>query len=339
MKKINFIGATKYIAVISTLFIFGLIFIWRQSINRIMKDNGNGHIKIAINIWPGYSYVFLAQEKGFFKKNGVDVDLVLTKEYSEAQELYKNGDVDGIFEVYSDTLFHNAEGYPTKVVYVVDYSDAGDVIIGKPDFDISEIKGKRIGIDKINRFSHLFALKGLEKLGVEEVDLAFVSVPALYILNALEEDLIDAGHTWEPIKSMALERGYKIILDAGDVPGIITDVLSFNPNVIEERSKEIQAIVDSLFNAREFLDNNRAEALKIMALAEDMSIQEMSDGLNGIHQLNWADNLEAMKKTDTTESLYGSGNIISRFYSDRGQLPSFPDFDQIIYPNFIKNAK
>jgi ABC-type nitrate/sulfonate/bicarbonate transport system substrate-binding protein len=56
-------------------------------------------IKIGINLCPGYAYAFIAVDKGFFKNNGVEVELVLSKEYSESLNLYENGAADGFFGV------------------------------------------------------------------------------------------------------------------------------------------------------------------------------------------------------------------------------------------------
>ena len=64
-------------------------------------------LKIAINVWPGYSYAFLAQELGYFDENNVEVELVLRQEYSETQDLFDNQMVDGTFQVYTDTLFND----------------------------------------------------------------------------------------------------------------------------------------------------------------------------------------------------------------------------------------
>ena len=57
-------------------------------------------IRIGINLWAGYAYAFIAVEKGFFKNNGVDVELMLRKEYSESLNLYENGDADGFLEFF-----------------------------------------------------------------------------------------------------------------------------------------------------------------------------------------------------------------------------------------------
>lgn len=297
-------------------------------------------IKIAINVWPGYASAFIAQEKGFFDRNGVDVELLLKDGYSEAQELYTNREVDGIFEVYTDTIFHNSEGIPTKVVYVSDYSDAGDVIIGKPEFNsLADLKDKKVSIDGINSFSHLFVLTALEQSGLKESDMQFENIPAHDVLTALEEGRIDAGHTWEPVKSAAVEKGYKILGKAGDVPGIITDVLSFNSKIIKERPEDIQAIVKSLVEAQDYLKNNWDEGLQISADKEGMSKEEMEEGVNGVHLQGLNGNIKAFTKSDETTSLYGSGKMIAEFYLERGQLSSIPDFDEIVEPKFVNDIK
>ena len=42
-------------------------------IDMAMAEGKEKPIKIAASTWPGWSHVFLAQEKGFFKENNVDV--------------------------------------------------------------------------------------------------------------------------------------------------------------------------------------------------------------------------------------------------------------------------
>ncbi|MEK7776591.1 MAG: hypothetical protein AAB331_04355, partial [Planctomycetota bacterium] len=52
-------------------------------------------IRLGINVWPGYAYAFIAREKGFFKKNHVDVELILKETASETVGLFKAMEVDG----------------------------------------------------------------------------------------------------------------------------------------------------------------------------------------------------------------------------------------------------
>jgi NitT/TauT family transport system substrate-binding protein len=294
-------------------------------------------IKIAINVWPGYAHAYLAQEKGFFRKNGVEVELVFRKEYSKSMEDYNNGRVHGNFEVFADAILQDAQGIGSKVVYVCDYSETGDVIMGKPEFNsLLDLKRRKVGIESINSFSYLFVLTVLEKAGLKETQIQLEIVPAQEVLKALEEGRIDAGHTWEPTKTAAMKKGYKVLAEAQYVPGLITDVLVINPRVIKERPGEIKAIVKSLLEARDFLYAHKEEAIKIMAKNEDMSEAEMQEGISGVHHPDLKENLKAMQKSNETCSLFGSGKIIADFYLERGQLSSIPDLDKIIEPRFVE---
>lgn len=297
-------------------------------------------LTIALNVWPGYSYVFIAQEKGFFEKNGVRVNLILKTDYNEAQKLYENGGADGIFEVFTDTVAHNIKGLPTKAVYVTDYSNEGDVIIGKNSLNsLSDLKGKRVGVDGFNSFSHLFVATALDLAGVRSSQVTFVDIPALSALGALEEGRIDAGHTWEPTKSQALDAGYKQLAKAGDMPGLITDVLAFKLSIIEERQEDILAIIKSVLEARDFITDNRAEAIAIMAKAESMGETEMDLGISGIHLLDWRDNYTAFTYAPGFESLYGTTRRIGNFMKTQGLIKTDLDSTKFIDPQFIRALK
>ena len=292
-------------------------------------------IKIGINIWPGYAHAFVAQEKGFFKKNGVEVKLVLKKEQSENRALYAAGLVDGFFGVFADVISDNARGIPSKVAYVVDYSEEGDVIIARSDYKtLADLKGKVVSFEELNGFSHLFVLESLQNAGLSEADVRFKLVYAHQVLDALEKGEIDAGHTWEPTKSAALKKGYHIVAKAKDVPGLITDVLAFSPQIIQERPAGIKAIVKSLLEAEAFIRSNKEEAVKMMSRAENMNPVELEAGLSGINMLDLKENLEAL--SSSSSSIYNSGKDIVKMLAERGQLDEIPRLEDMIDPRFIQ---
>ena len=291
-------------------------------------------VRIAINVWPGYAHAFIAQEQGFFEKNGVDVELIFNEEYSDSQKLYNKKQVDGIFEVFSDTITHNAQSNPTQVVYVADYSTSGDAVVADVE-DVSQLKGKKIGVEGLNSFSHIFMLKLLEKYGLSEADVEFVNTPGHDVLEKLESREINAGHTWSPTKQIAVEKGFYSIAEAGDVPGIITDVLSFDADFVEKRPADIRNVVKSMIEAEEFLRNNPEEGVKIMSQFTQVSEFEMEEGLKGVKMLDLESNLHAMDDHQSTESLHFTGAFIAEYFIERGQMDSIPDLDFIINPQFI----
>ncbi|MBI2629495.1 ABC transporter substrate-binding protein [Candidatus Pacearchaeota archaeon] len=320
------------IGVILVLAIAGGIYYYSSS-TKINLDETP--VKISIGQWPGYAFAFVAQEKGFFEKNGVKVELIYDQDYFVSRERFKDERLDGIFEVYSDAIKDYSEGIKTKFVYITDYSESGDIIIGRKEFNsLSDLKGKKVGIDGINSFSNIFVLASLEKVGLKETDVRFVDVSADDVLSALENGKIDAGHTWEPTKSAALAKGYKQLGKAGDIPGIIVDGLFFNSMFVEENPEKVKAIVKSLVEAKEFQKTNREEALNIMAKAENFTNEELASGLSGIYQPSLAENIRAMSKSPEGE-LYSSGKFISEFYFNRGQINKLTNLDDIIDSQFI----
>ncbi len=291
-------------------------------------------IKIAINEWPGYAHAFLAEEKGFFEKNGVVVELVFDRDYTASQQRYIDGEVDGVFEVLPDTMFRNTQGSPSKVVYLMDYSETGDVIIGSVN-SIEELKGQTIGVEGINTFSHIFALKTIELNAMTEGDVLFEIVLAQDVLKRLDDGTIQAGHTWEPTKSKALEKGYSVLANAGDFPYLVTDVLVFSQEIIKERPDDIQKIVQSMFEAQEYQRSNYDESVRIMAEAENVSVESMKSGLEAVFMTDLDENIKVMNPSNDP-TLKNAINVIAEFYLERGQISYIPTFDELIESKFVK---
>ncbi len=290
-------------------------------------------IKIAINEWPGYAHAFLAEEKGFFEKNGVVVELVFDRDYTTSQQRYIDGEVDGVFEVLPDTMFRNTQGSPSKVVYLMDYSETGDVIIGSVN-SIEELKGQTIGVEGINTFSHIFALKTIESNGMTEGDVLFEIVLAQDVLKKLDDGTIQAGHTWEPTKSEAIKKGYSVLANAGDFPYLVTDVLVFTQDIIEERPNDIQKIVQSMFEAQEYQKINYDESVRIMAEAENVSVESMKAGLEAVFMTDLNENIKVMNPSNDP-TLKNAIDVIAEFYLERGQISYIPTFDELIESKFV----
>ena len=300
-------------------------------------------IKIGVDVFSGWGHIFIAQEKGFFQENGVDVEIVLNKDYLTIQKQFADDELDGAFMVYADAIYAHGQGINAQVVYISDQSVTADVIAAKPELThIKDLKGKTIGVEGINSFSHLFVLTALEKAGLRESDYSIKNIGAQDVTDAIGRGEIDGGHTYGPGKFEAKGKGYVFLAYAGDVKGIITDILAFHGKTVKERPGEIQAIVNSLFEAKKFQETNREEALKIIAKAINDTPESVGIGIDAVDYLDRGENYYAMYEEIEEEdeekfSLIESGILIGNFYLERGQLSSLPNFNEIIEPRFVKN--
>jgi len=310
----------------------GGIFYYRFNLKKVVEQPP---IRIMVDPWPGNGLIFIAQEKGFFEQEGVNVNLSLGS-YDTAINAYKNKEIDGFFLVYADLIFLFSEGFETKLVYVLDHSVGGDVIVSGQEINsLKDLRGKTIGISGVNSFSNLFLIKLMEKAGINEWEYFIKVVPVDKIVDSLKNKEIDAGHVWDPYKSQAVDQGYKVIGSSNETPFMIVEGFGISSEFISNRPEEVQKIVSALVRAKEFLDSNLEEGLEIMARRNNLSVSEVETGIKNSPLLSLKENSEVMQTTNSENSLYNSGRVITEFYMTRGQMSKMLDLNQLIEPKFI----
>lgn len=299
----------------------------------------NKPIRIACSEpWVGYVPIVLALDK-FFKENNVKVELIQPENQTTTEEAFLNGSVDGLCGIFTTTIFQNSEGVNSRLVWVFDYSGTGDVILGPKNMTVEDLKGKKIGVEGLNTYSHIFVLQTLAKAGLYEKDVQFANIATQEMVTALDAKQIDAGHTFGPAKITGMRSGYDIIATAEEAPAIIADVLIFNPRVAETRPEAVEAVVKSINQGKEYFDSNKEYSYALLSDFYNMTTEEVQDGFEGIQVLGLEENINAMNRSSSNvgniTTLYESGDIIANYLLERGQIRKIPNFDEIIDPRFI----
>ncbi len=321
-----------------TILIFSIIImIFSSCLNLAGAQVSNDEpINLVITLWIPNFLVYVAQEKGYFEKNNVDVNVTLNREYLDMVRGYEEGEYDGTFLVYPDAILKDSEGIDTKVVFNTDISYDSDAIIGSVD-NLTDVKGEKIGVEGINSFSHLFMLKSLEKAGLGEEDVEFVNIRGPNISDALKKSEISAGHTYDPYMSDTLKDGFKILSTGANAPGIMTTVLVFHSDIVDQRPIDIQNIIKSLIEAKEDYDKNQEQDIEIMSVNTGINKTEIINGMDAAKLLDVDYNTQFSmnKELNTTTSLYNSGNSIAKFFDERGVISEYPVLEDIIEPKFV----
>ena len=289
-------------------------------------------LRISTEPWPPSNLLLVAEEKGFFEKNDVQVEIILTDfEIGDLAD-YGTGNDDGTTTVLTDVFLLNSLFDPSSIVYAFDFSNEGDFIISKFD-TVEELKGKRIGIMEMYSFSYFFVLKVLEEHGIDEKDVEFVVVDIYKMLDAIKNGDIDAGHSW--ISSDRNDLEVKVIADASDVSGIITDVLIIKTKTIKENPLAVEALVRSVAEATDYCEINLIECAQIISEKIGWTEEEVLLNFNSVQILTLEDNFEVMQNRESPESLYQSGKFIAEKLVEFKQINEMPDFDKTIDPRFV----
>ena len=245
-------------------------------------------VRIAVNPWPGYEFLYLAEQKGFFQQLGANIHLVQLSSLADAQRAYINGRVDGLASTIIEAV--QAEplgGKPLKIVLVPDYSNGADVIVAAKEYpDMISLKGKTIGCE-VSSLGIFILQRALAKSGMTLPDVNIVNVEQSSGQTQLAEGKIDAFISYPPVSVNILENeDYHQVFDSSQIPFEIIDTLSIATQVLTEQPELASQIHQAWQMALDYTAQNPEEAYRIMSEREGISVDDFKDVLSDLKILD-----------------------------------------------------
>ena len=213
------------------------------------SNTENTPIKIGINPWPGYEFLYLAQEKGFFEDEGVEVKIIEYGSLSDVRRGYERGSLDAMASTLVEVLqVKNNSTRDPRVFLITDYSDGGDVILARNIDSLSELKGKKVAADTTSL--PIFILtRALDQVGLSLADVELIPMEQSDIALAYADNTIDAAVTYPPVSIQLRKRAdTKTIFSSTQIPGEVIDVVSAESSILKQRESDFKKILDSYLN-------------------------------------------------------------------------------------------
>lgn len=240
-------------------------------------------VRIAVNPWPGYELLYLAEQKGLFHKHKLDIELLQLASLADVKRAFEQGRADGMastmIEVISAAEISNET---LAIVLLADYSSGADVIITKPEIkSLEELKGMRIGTE----FSSLglyFLTVSLEQHGLTLDDIIAVNVEQLEAEEFLFANKIDAMTTYPPFATPLLKFGYHSVFDSADLKEPITDLITVRRSIIENDPYWHSRFQQMWQDAYDYMKANPQESYQIMARREGITPLDFELALQSI---------------------------------------------------------
>jgi NitT/TauT family transport system substrate-binding protein len=247
--------------------------------------------KIAIVTWVGYGPLFVAVEKGFFKKHNVDVDIVTIEELGARHAALISGDVG--FSISTVDLFANeaAQGLPAVAIAKLSDSAGADGIVVKNEIkSVKDLKGKLVAFEKATP-SHFFLINLLEAEGLSTADIKPIFMTAGDAGAAFVAGHVDAAATWEPWLTKAKETSFgHILITSKEKAGLLVDLLLVNRTFARTHPEAVEGVLRAWFEAVEYWKNNENDANQIMAKGLGLETDEFMAMLKGDHIADYEEN-------------------------------------------------
>ncbi len=254
-----------------------------------------GSLKLGHSTWVGYGPFYIARDKGFFKDEGVEVELVIMEDTPIKMGALMAGQLDLVASTADEFPIYMKPGIGLRYVLAVDNSKGGDGIVANKDItDVAGLKGKKVAFEE-GSVSQFFLNALLKDAGMTQADIEPVNMAATDAGVAFAAKQVDAAVTWEPALSQGAkaEHGH-LLLSSADKPGLITDVVAATDATLKEKAADVKGFVRAWYKAVDFIKTNPDEANAIMAQGVGGWLSDpkvFAETLTGIEYLDKEKNL------------------------------------------------
>jgi NitT/TauT family transport system substrate-binding protein len=290
--------------------------------------------KVGFNSWVGYITFFVANEKGFFKEEGLDVKAKSFSSPGDSLLPLMAGDLDAALSTADSviTVLDKAPGQ-VKVVYLTDTSAGADAIVAKKEIpNLKAIKGHTVAAT-LGQCNQLLLEKALEKAGLTDKDIQLKNMNADDSGAALVAGKLDVAVTWEPwiTKASGENKGH-VIFSSAETPNLILDVLAISSKTSSKKAAETRAFLKGLNHGYEFLQQHPDEACALAAKILDQKPDEVKAMLPKVIFYSPKKNIEVMENGSAAKA----SKEVAQFFKDKKISDTLVDTTKLYDASFLK---
>lgn len=244
--------------------------------------SGQASFRLILDFYPNPNHVplYVAQELGFFKEEGVDVELLVPSDPSAPAKLVAARSVEMGLTPQMNLLIAVDEGLPlVAVAALIDGALGGLLSLREHGVEkLQDLRGKRIG----------YSLEPLEPVlwrtmlvtvgvGPEEYELVYTGMSTVPALLTRAVEAIGAFRNYELLAVELL--GYAPVFfpqeDYG-VPNTYELLFVVHPELLHEKPEEVRAVLRAVARGLGFARHNPNEAFRLFVQV----FPELNDELN-----------------------------------------------------------
>jgi NitT/TauT family transport system substrate-binding protein len=282
-----------------------------------------GPLRLSYFVWPGYGPFFVAQEKGFFAREGVEVELINIEDHGAVVAGLSSGQIHGVLGALQDAATFSQPGEPMVCGLLTDVSRGADGILAANDIqNVPDLKGRSVAV--LSGSSQLYYLNVvLKEFGLSQVDVEIVDLSAEDAATAFQLQEVDAAVTYEPWLSegQKAQHGHLLIDTSGGIgeiyAGLVTPV-----RVFRDRERDFEALGRAWDAGVAYARANPEEALDIMrrSLGWDEGLAGFAAMFDRFEWLDGEANRQTFGTTDQPGPIYETMREGLEVLSEMGEL-------------------
>jgi NitT/TauT family transport system substrate-binding protein len=225
---------------------------------------------------------YLAEEKGYFTEEGLQVEAIPVSSALERDQLLQTGQVDGMLGELAAAAFFNREETRLRVVMTARKAWEGAPIFriitppGSKVTSPAELAGVPVAISE-NTIIEYITSRLLEAEGLAPDQIATRSVPAIpERFQLLMEGKIEAATLPDPLAQSAITSGAHLVVDDASHPEYAVTILAFTASALRDNPEGVRRFLKVWNRAAEEInaDSDAYRTLLLQKVRVPKNVQE-----------------------------------------------------------------
>jgi ABC-type nitrate/sulfonate/bicarbonate transport system substrate-binding protein len=206
---------------------------------------------------------FVARDKGFFREEGLEPELILMKAIQTVQAMLAGG-ID--FGTATGTAVSAAvNGANIRVVLALSDRPSFDMVAVPSITSVQQLRGKKFGTSAVGSLTEILARQILiaHKVPLEQVTFLPLGTSDITYM-ALKAGVIDATMVQIPQNFIAQEEGFRKLASGADVYRAVQGGLTTTKTMLTERPELVTKVIRATMRAVRLVMNDKQYALEFM---------------------------------------------------------------------------
>lgn len=225
--------------------------------------------KVTYGIFPSSTVAALqvAKDKGFFEKQGIDLELVVGAGSSAAQlPALATGDLDFMLASPVTALTATTQGLDVRIVDGVTQNnpkiveDSTAVVVGASSTIKSarDLEGKKVSVNALGSIGEIGIREAVAKDGGNPDKVTFVQLSFPEVAAQIEAGQIDAGMAGSPFMQQVVSKGGRVVSDFIQEAGLGSNelVTISSGKLVESDADKVKRFTAAMKEALPFLAEN-----------------------------------------------------------------------------------
>jgi NitT/TauT family transport system substrate-binding protein len=206
---------------------------------------------------------FVAKERGFFREDGLDVELIVMQAIQTIQATLGNSTQ--FASATGSAVAAAVRGADIRVILAVTDQPSFDLIVQPNITSVQQLKGKKIGTGGVGSLAEILARRILIAHHVRPEDVAILATgPSHVTYTALKAKVIDAAPLQMPLTFTAQDEGFRKLVSAADVYRSVQGGLATTKAMLTEQPELVTKVVRAMLRAMRLIKTDRKYAIDFL---------------------------------------------------------------------------